>query len=102
MGFIAAVILHSLAFAQGPDWNRQLPDSRANGLPEFLEAPPGGIGIGLYAGRPLSVALSYYKEPLTTQILLGMWLPNTYRFSIDQLYSVHTLQMGEYFYFPIN
>ena len=102
MGFITALMFSGWAFAQGPDWNRQLPDSKANGLPEFLENPPEGIGLGVHVGRPLSLAASFYKKPFITQALLGMGLPNTYRFSVDQLYAVYHFQMGEYLSFPIN
>ena len=102
MGIIAAIGLMGIANAQSPDWNKTPADARANGLPEFLEGSAQGFGVGVYMGRPLSIALSYSKETLLTQMLVGMWLPNTYRLSIDQLYSVYTPRKGEYLSFPIS
>jgi len=102
MGIVTAIILGAMANAQSPDWNRQLPDSRTSGLPPFMEGAPQGFGLGFYFGKPLSAAASYYKGVFTTQLLLGMWFPNTYRISVDQLYSVYVLQFGEYLSLPMN
>ena len=102
MGIVAGIILTATAFAQTPDWNRDMADSRSEGLPIFMEGAPEGIGVGFYFGRPLSLAGSYHKGAFTTQALLGMWLPDTYRLSLDQLYAVYTPSFGEYFSLPIS
>ena len=102
MGIITVVFLSAVAIAQSPDWNRQLPDSKASGLPDFMEGQPQGVGLGFYLGSPLSIAASLYKGKRTTQLLAGMRFPNNYRFSVDQLYAVQVLRFGEYFSFPLN
>ena len=60
------------------------------------------MGVGFHLGRKGTLAASYYQGPFLTQILFGMWFQNTYRFSVDQLYSVYTFQWGDYYSFPIN
>ena len=101
MGIVATIVLISMAAAQTPDWNRRSKGT-SSGLLEDLEGEANGFGLGMYLGRPLGLSLSYAADSWLTQMHLGMWFPNTYRISVDQLYSVHQFSAGEYWYVPVN
>jgi hypothetical protein len=94
MGFITAIVAIHFAQAQTPDWNKPLPNNGE--LPEFILGEPQGVGVGAYIGKPISVALSYYTGTRTTQALFGMWFPDVYRFSLDQLFLIFSYTQNEY------
>ena len=100
MGIVTIIFGISFAYAQNPDWNRQVRNGRE--LPDFLDGSPEGIGLGLFVGAPISLAGSYYKNGKTTQLLFGMWFPNTYRISLDQVQTIYSITPKEYISLHLN